>query len=115
MSFPVVGTLMVEPTESESRAELDRFCEAMIAIRQEIRDVEEGRVKAEESPLRRAPHTASAVLASDWARPYSREQAAFPLAWVREAKFWPAVARIDNAWGDRNLFCTCPAVEDVGH
>jgi glycine dehydrogenase len=115
MSFPVVGTLMVEPTESESRAELDRFCEAMIAIRQEIRDVEEGRVKAEESPLRRAPHTARAVLASAWARPYSREQAAFPLAWVREAKFWPAVARIDNAWGDRNLFCTCPAVEDVGH
>jgi len=115
MSFPVVGTLMVEPTESESRAELDRFCEAMIAIRREIRDVEEGRVKAEESPLRRAPHTASAVLASEWARPYSREQAAFPLAWVRQAKFWPAVARIDNAWGDRNLFCSCPAVEDVGH
>ena len=114
MSFPVVGTLMVEPTESESRAELDRFCEAMIAIRQEIRDVEQGRVKPDESPLRRAPHTASAVVASEWTRPYSREQAAFPLAWVREAKFWPAVARIDNAWGDRNLFCSCPAVEDVG-
>jgi glycine dehydrogenase len=114
MSFPVVGTLMVEPTESESRAELDRFCEAMIAIRQEIRDVEEGRVKADESPLRRAPHTASAVLASEWSRTYSREQGAFPLAWVREAKFWPAVARIDNAWGDRNLFCSCPPLEDVG-
>jgi glycine dehydrogenase len=114
MSFPVAGTLMVEPTESESLAELDRFCEAMIAIRQEIRDVEAGRVKPEESPLRRAPHTASAVVSSEWTRPYSREQAAFPLPWLRDAKFWPAVARIDNAWGDRNLFCTCPAVEDLG-
>ncbi len=114
MSFPVVGTLMVEPTESESRAELDRFCEAMISIRQEIRDVEDGRVKAEESPLRRAPHTANAVVSSEWTRPYSREQAAFPLPWVRDAKFWPAVARIDNAWGDRNLFCTCPVPEDFG-
>jgi len=114
MSFPVVGTLMVEPTESESRAELDRFCDAMIAIRQEIREVEEGRVAPQESPLRRAPHTAGALLAAEWSRPYSREQAAFPLPFVREAKFWPAVARIDNAWGDRNLFCTCPAVEDLG-
>ncbi len=114
MSFPVVGTLMVEPTESEPLAELDRFCEAMIAIRQEIRDVEEGRVKPEESPLRRAPHTAAAVTATEWSRPYSREQAAYPLPYVREAKFWPAAARIDNAWGDRNLFCTCPAVEDLG-
>jgi len=114
MSFPVVGTLMVEPTESEPLAELDRFCEAMIAIRQEIRDVEEGRVRAEDSPLRRAPHTAAAVTAAEWTRPYSREQGAFPLPFVREAKFWPAVARIDNAWGDRNLFCTCPAVEDLG-
>ena len=113
MSWPVAGTLMVEPTESESKAELDRFCDAMIAIRQEIRDVEEGRVGAEESPLRHAPHTASAVTAAEWDRPYSREQAAFPAPWVREAKFWPSVARIDNTWGDRNLFCTCPAVEDV--
>jgi glycine dehydrogenase len=114
MSFPVVGTLMVEPTESEPLAELDRFCDAMIAIRQEIRDVEEGRVKAEESPLRRAPHTAAAVTASSWTRPYTREQAAFPLPTVRESKFWPAVARIDNAFGDRNLFCTCPSVEEAG-
>ena len=113
MSWPVAGTLMVEPTESESKAELDRFCDAMIAIRQEIRDVEEGRVKAEESPLRRAPHTARAVTAAEWDRPYSREQAAFPAPWVKEAKFWPSVARIDNTWGDRNLFCTCPAVEDL--
>ena len=113
MSWPVAGTLMVEPTESESKAELDRFCDAMIAIRQEIRDVEDGRVEAEESPLHRAPHTARAVTAAEWDRPYSREQGAFPAAWVREAKFWPPVARIDNTWGDRNLFCTCPSVEDV--
>jgi glycine cleavage system P protein (glycine dehydrogenase) len=112
MSWPVAGTLMVEPTESESKAELDRFCDAMIAIRHEIRDVEEGRIPAEESPLHRAPHTARAVTAAEWNRPYSREQGAFPAPWVREAKFWPAVARIDNTWGDRNLFCTCPAVED---
>ena len=113
MSWPVAGTLMVEPTESESKAELDRFCDAMIAIRQEIRDVEEGRVGAEESPLRRAPHTAGAVTAAVWDRPYSREQGAFPAPWVKEAKFWPSVARIDNTWGDRNLFCTCPGVEDL--
>jgi glycine dehydrogenase len=112
MSWPVAGTLMVEPTESESKAELDRFCDALIAIREEIRAVEEGRVKAEESPLRRAPHTARAVTAEKWDRPYTREQAAFPAPWVREAKFWPPVARIDNTWGDRNLFCTCPPVED---
>ena len=108
MSWPVAGTLMVEPTESEPKAELDRFCDAMIAIREEIRDVEEGRVKAEESPLRRAPHTARAVTAAAWDRPYSRETGAFPAPWVRDAKFWPSVARIDNTWGDRNLFCTCP-------
>jgi glycine dehydrogenase len=113
MSWPVAGTLMVEPTESESKAELDRFCDAMIAIRQEIRDVEEGRMKAEESPLRRAPHTARAVTGAEWNRPYSREQGAFPAPWVKEAKFWPAVARIDNTWGDRNLFCTCPGAEDL--
>jgi glycine dehydrogenase len=113
MSFPVVGTLMVEPTESEPKAELDRFCDAMARIRQEIRDVEEGRIKAEESPLRRAPHTAAAVTATEWGRPYSREQGAFPAPWVAEAKFWPAVARIDNAFGDRNLFCTCPSVGEV--
>ncbi len=113
MSWPVAGTLMVEPTESESKAELDRFCDAMIAIRQEIRDVEEGRVKAEESPLRRAPHTARAVTAAEWDRPYTREQGAFPAPWVKDAKFWPSVARIDNTWGDRNLFCTCPSVEEL--
>jgi len=106
MSWPEPGTLMVEPTESESKAELDRFCDAMIAIRQEI--------PADQSPLRHAPHTAHAVTASAWDRLYSREQAAFPAPWVREAKFWPAVARIDNTFGDRNLVCTCPPMEDYG-
>jgi glycine dehydrogenase len=111
MSFPVAGTLMIEPTESESRAELDRFCEALIAIRGEIRDIEDGRVPRNDNPLKHAPHTAQAVTAADWKHPYSREQAAFPAPWVREQKFWPAVARIDNAYGDRNLVCTCPPME----
>jgi glycine dehydrogenase len=111
MSFPVAGTLMIEPTESESREELDRFCDALVAIREEIRAVEEGRMKVEESPLRRAPHTAAALTAMEWGRPYSREQAAFPAPWVRDSKFWPAVARIDNTYGDRNLVCVCPPVE----
>ncbi len=111
MSFPVVGTLMIEPTESESKAELDRFCDALIAIREEIRAVEEGRASREDNLLKNAPHTAWAVAGSDWHHPYSREQAAFPAAWVRESKLWPAVARIDNAWGDRNLLCTCPPME----
>lgn len=106
MSFPVPGTLMIEPTESESRAELDRFCEAMIAIRKEIQDVIDGQIAAEDSPLHHAPHTAG-DLAADWDRLYSREQAAFPLQWVRERKFWPAANRIDNTYGDRNLICTC--------
>jgi glycine dehydrogenase len=114
MSFPEPGTLMVEPTESESKAELDRFCDAMIAIREEIREIEEGKTPADRSPLRHAPHTAHAVTASAWDRPYSRERAAFPAPWVREAKFWPAVARIDNTYGDRNLVCTCPPMEAYG-
>jgi glycine dehydrogenase len=113
MSWPVAGTLMIEPTESESRAELDRFCEALIAIREEIGAVEEGRVPVEQSALRRAPHTADAVTAADWDRPYSRQEAAFPAPWVRAGKFWPAVARIDNSWGDRNLVCACPSVEEM--
>jgi glycine dehydrogenase len=112
MSFPVPGTLMIEPTESESKEELDRFCDAMIRIREEIRAVEEGRADRRDNPLKRAPHTVAAVTATAWDRPYSREQAAFPAPWVRERKFWPAVARIDNAYGDRNLVCLCPPVED---
>jgi len=111
MSFPIAGTLMVEPTESEPKGELDRFCEAMAAIRQEIRAVEEGRLPREDNPLKHAPHTSGAIAAETWAHPYTREQAAFPLPWIREWKFWPFVGRINNAYGDRNLVCTCPPVE----
>ncbi len=110
-SFPVAGTLMVEPTESESKAELDRYCDALIAIRQEIRAVEEGRADRHDNPLKGAPHTAAAVTSDGWSHAYSRQQAAFPAPWVSQHKFWPAVGRIDNVWGDRNLFCTCPPVE----
>jgi glycine dehydrogenase len=112
VSWPVSGTLMIEPTESESREELDRFCEAMIAIREEIREIEDGKIDRENNPLRRAPHTAEALLADDWDRPYSRDRAAYPAPWVRTRKFWPAVGRIDNAYGDRHLVCSCGAVED---
>ena len=111
MSFPVPGTLMIEPTESESKQELDRFCDAMIAIREEIRAIAEGKSDRDQNPLKGAPHPAKVVMADSWARPYSREQAAFPLPWVRERKFWPAVARIDNVYGDRNIQCVCPPVE----
>ncbi len=111
MSFPVPGTLMVEPTESESKAELDRFCEAMIRIREEIRAIEEGRADKADNPLKNSPHTQEAVLADDWSHPYGREEAAFPAPWVQENKFWPFVGRIDNAWGDRHLVCTCAPIE----
>ena len=107
MSFPVPGTLMVEPTESESKGELDRFCDAMIAIREEIRAVEEGRLDRVDNPLKNAPHTAAVVLADDWRHAYSREMAAYPLSALREAKYWPPVGRADNVYGDRNLFCSC--------
>jgi len=111
VSFPVAGTLMVEPTESEDKAELDRFCDAMIQIRREIDEVVSGRADRNDNPLKNAPHTAQAVSASEWTHPYSREQAAFPLPFVREKKFWPPVGRIDNPYGDRHLFCSCPAIE----
>ncbi|MEM9379772.1 MAG: aminomethyl-transferring glycine dehydrogenase [Planctomycetota bacterium] len=113
MSFPVAGTLMIEPTESETKAELDRFCDAMIAIREEIRAIESGAADREQNVLKGAPHTAATVTASQWDRPYSREVAAFPAAWVREHKFWPTVSRIDNGFGDKNLICTCPSVEEM--
>lgn len=113
MSFPVAGTLMIEPTESETKAELDRFCDAMIAIRGEIREVEEGRQPQHDNVLTHAPHTAPVVMADSWDRPYSREKAAYPAAWVREHKFWPHVSRIDNGYGDKNLICTCPSVEEM--
>jgi glycine cleavage system P protein (glycine dehydrogenase) len=111
MSWPVAGTLMIEPTESETKAELDRFCEAMLAIREEIRDIEEGRIDAENNPLRNAPHTVE-DLVGDWERPYSREQGCFPPGAFRVDKYWPPVNRVDNAYGDRHLVCTCPPMED---
>jgi glycine dehydrogenase len=111
MSFPVAGTLMIEPTESESKAELDRLCEALIAIRAEIQHVEAGRWPRDDHPLKHAPHTAAAVTASAWTHPYSREQAAFPAPWTMRHKYWPTVSRVDNGFGDRNLVCACPPVE----
>ncbi|MDL1890783.1 aminomethyl-transferring glycine dehydrogenase, partial [Nitrospirales bacterium NOB] len=111
VSFPVPGTLMIEPTESETKGELDRLCEALIAIRAEIQDIVDGRQPRAGNLLKSAPHTASAVIVSDWTRAYSREQAAFPAPWVRDNKFWPSVGRIDEAYGDRHLFCTCPPMD----
>jgi glycine dehydrogenase len=111
VSFPVAGTLMIEPTESESKAELDRFCDALIAIREEIREIESGVLDRNDNPLKHAPHTMDVVIADDWSRGYSREKAAFPAPWTRERKFWPYVARVDNAFGDRNLVCACPPIE----
>jgi glycine dehydrogenase len=111
VSFPVAGTLMVEPTESEDKAEMDRYCDAMIQIRKEIEDVVSGRADARDNVLKNAPHTAEAVAATEWTHPYSREQAAFPLPFVKARKYWPPVGRIDNPYGDRNLFCSCPPVE----
>jgi glycine dehydrogenase len=112
MSWPVAGTLMIEPTESESKAELDRFCDALIAIRGEIESIARGELGSADNPLKHAPHTAAAVSADDWPHAYSREQAAYPLPWLRDHKYWPPVGRIDNAFGDRNLICTCPPMEE---
>jgi glycine dehydrogenase len=111
VSFPVAGTLMVEPTESESLEELDRFCEAMIHIRQEIADVVDGRADKTDNVLKNAPHTAEAVSSDNWTHPYSREQAAYPVPVLRWRKFWASVGRVDNPYGDRYLFCSCPPVE----
>jgi glycine dehydrogenase len=111
VSFPVAGTLMIEPTESESKQELDRFCDALIAIREEIREIEQGRADRENNLLTNAPHTLADLLADGWDRPYSRERAGFPSAATREHKIWPAVGRVDGAYGDRNLVCVCPPIE----
>ena len=111
MSFPVPGTLMIEPTESESKKELDRFCDAMIAIKNEIDDVINGKMDAEDNPLKNAPHTAHAIASDEWNHPYSRQKAAYPAVYLKNHKYWPSVGRIDNAYGDRNLICTCPPVE----
>jgi glycine dehydrogenase len=112
VSFPVPGTLMIEPTESEPKEELDRFCDAMIAIRAEIDGVVSGRVDPKDNVLKNAPHTAAMVTDDGWSHPYSRREAAFPLPWLSEHKMWPAVGRIDNPFGDRNLMCICPPVEE---
>ena len=112
MSFPVPGTLMIEPTESESKREMDRFCNAMISIRQEIQNVIDGTMDANDNPLKNAPHTASVVTGDEWKHSYSRQIAAYPAPWLKEHKYWPTVGRIDNAYGDRNLMCTCPPIDN---
>jgi glycine dehydrogenase len=111
VSFPVAGTMMVEPTESESKEEIDRFCDAMISIHGEIEAVVSGKADRQNNLLKNAPHTAQQVISDKWDRPYSREQAAYPAPWTREYKFWPAVSRIDSVYGDRNLICSCPPME----
>ena len=112
MSWPVAGTLMVEPTESESKQELDRFCDAMIGIREEIREIEEGRMDRDNNPLKHAPHDPQSLAREEWDRPYTREQAAFPASWTRSHKYWPPVSRVNDLYGDRNLVCICPPIED---
>jgi glycine dehydrogenase len=112
MSFPVAGTLMIEPTESEPKAELDRFIAAMIAIRAEIRAIADGSLDRSDNPLKHAPHTAAAVTADDWKHAYRREQAAYPAASLVAGKYWPPVARVDNVHGDRHLFCSCIPIAD---
>jgi glycine dehydrogenase len=114
VSFPVAGTLMVEPTESESKAELDRFCDALIAIREEIRRIERGELDRSDNPLTNAPHPMERVVRTDWTHGYTREEAAFPAPWTKDWKFWPAVGRVEGAYGDRNLVCSCPPVEEYG-
>lgn len=111
VAFPVVNTLMVEPTESESKGELDRFCEAMISIRKEIREIEEGKFDKADNVIKNAPHTCKLVVSDDWKKSYSRQKAAYPLSWIRDNKFWPSVGRVDNAYGDRNLVCSCAPIE----
>ncbi len=113
MSFPVAGTLMIEPTESESKAEIDRFCDAMIAIRNEVREIEAGKWKVEESPLAFAPHTVHDLVDDVWDRPYTRAEGCFPGSSRRTDKYWSPVSRIDNAYGDRHLFCSCPPMEET--
>jgi len=107
----VPGTLMVEPTESESKEELDRFCDAMIAIHGELTAIESGNLDKTDNPLKRAPHTALTVISDEWNRPYSRTQAAYPAPWLKNHKFWPSVSRVDNVYGDRNIFCSCLPVD----
>ncbi|RKY90038.1 MAG: glycine dehydrogenase (aminomethyl-transferring), partial [Ignavibacteriae bacterium] len=112
VSFPVAGTLMIEPTESESKAEIDRYCDALISIRNEIRQIEEGKADTDDNLLKNAPHTLQSVIADEWNHSYSREKAAYPLSYIRKNKFWPSVGRIDSAYGDRNLVCACLPVSE---
>jgi glycine dehydrogenase len=111
MSFPVPGTIMIEPTESEDKAELDRFCDALIGIYNEIKAIENGVMDKVDNPLKNAPHTQMVICAENWDHTYSRQIAAFPLSYVQENKFWPSVGRVNNTHGDRNLVCTCEPVE----
>ena len=112
MSWPVAGTLMIEPTESESKAELDRFCEAMIEIRKEIKQIEAGELDVKDNMLKNAPHSAEQVSADEWDHPYSRSEAAYPVDSLRNNKYWCPVSRVDNVYGDRNLLCNCPSMEE---
>jgi len=112
LSFPVAGTLMIEPTESEDKAELDRFCDALLAIRKEIEAVVNGTVDEKENVLKYAPHTQWVITANEWNKPYTRQDAAFPLPWVKHNKFWPTVSRVNNTVGDRHLICTCEPIEN---
>jgi len=111
MSWPVPGTLMIEPTESESKSELDKFCDAMLLIKEEIDDVVNGKLDKDDNPLKNAPHTALSIISDNWDHKYSREKAAYPAEWLKEHKYWPSVGRVDNAHGDRNLICTCPPID----
>jgi glycine dehydrogenase len=111
VSWPVIGTVMIEPTESESQGELDRFCEAMMAIYQEAEAIAKGEIDLDNNPLKNAPHTAESLICGEWEHPYTREQAAYPAPWLKEHKFWSSVGRIDNAYGDRNLVCSCEGME----
>ena len=112
VSWPVPNSMMIEPTESESKAELDRFCDTMISIRNEVSQIESGYFDRMNNPLKHAPHTAEIVCDPNWDRPYSRQEAAFPKTWVKESKFWPHVSRIDNVYGDRNVVCSCPPLSE---
>jgi glycine dehydrogenase len=112
LSFPVAGTIMIEPTESEDKAELDRFCDAMLQIRAEIDEIANGTADKTQNVLKNAPHTCALITADEWMMPYTREQAAYPLTWVRNNKFWATIGRVNNAFGDRNVICTCPPVEE---
>ncbi|MCK4711113.1 MAG: glycine dehydrogenase (aminomethyl-transferring), partial [Gammaproteobacteria bacterium] len=112
MSFPVPGTLMIEPTESESKQEIDRFCDAMIAIKKEIDDVDSGALDKDDNPLKHAPHTVVSVSSNEWGHSYSRELAGYPVASLKTSKYWPPVGRVDNVYGDKNLVCSCPSITE---